>query len=152
MQIRHKNCCNIHRRSSIASSRCRLSMTEEQQTAKYINGLSYTIQERVALHDVFSVDKVHYKAMKIERLQSKTPLFSHQLSIEEPVEGDEVQPSSTTTDQPLIQLTTKASTLTPTTTPAVAKSEANSYSRHRIGKCYRCDEPGQKSNECPKRR
>jgi len=73
-------------------------MTEEQQTVKYINGLGYTIQEHVALHDVFSVDEAHNKAMKIERLQSRAPLFRRQLSIEEPAEDDGVQQSSTMTD------------------------------------------------------
>ena len=34
------------------SSLCELSITGEQQTMKYINGLRYTIQERIALHDV----------------------------------------------------------------------------------------------------
>jgi len=65
-------------------------MTEEQQTAKYINGLRYTIQERVAFHDVFSIDKAHNKAMKIERLQSRAPPSRRQLSIEDPIEGGEV--------------------------------------------------------------
>ena len=50
------------------SSRCDLSMMEEQQTAKYINDLKYPIQERVIFHDEFSVDEAHNKAMKIERL------------------------------------------------------------------------------------
>ena len=45
-----------------------LSMTEEHQTMKYVNGLRYTIQELVALHDVFFVDETHNKVMKIERL------------------------------------------------------------------------------------
>jgi len=47
-------------------------MTEEQQTAKYVNGLRYTIQERATFHDVFSVDEAHTKAMKIERLQQSS--------------------------------------------------------------------------------
>ena len=48
------------------SSRCDLSLTEEQQTSNYINGLKYSIQERVTLQDVVSVDAVQNKAMKIE--------------------------------------------------------------------------------------
>ena len=43
-------------------------MTKEQQATKYINGLKYPIQEHVILHDVFSIDEAHNKAMKIERL------------------------------------------------------------------------------------
>ena len=72
------------------TSWCELLMMEEQQTAKYINRLRYTIQEHVALHDMFSLDEAHNKAIKIERLQSRAPLFRHQLSIEEPAEGDGV--------------------------------------------------------------
>jgi len=43
-------------------------MMEEQQTVQYVNRLKYTIQERVALNDMFSVDKAYNKTMKIERL------------------------------------------------------------------------------------
>jgi len=52
------------------SSRCDLSLTEEQHTSKFING-----QERVALQDVFSVDEAQNKVMKIERLQSRVLPF-----------------------------------------------------------------------------
>jgi len=71
---------------------------------------------------------------------------------QEPAEGDESSVSSTMADQPLVQLTTKASILIPATTPAVAKSKDNPYSKPGIGKWYRCGESGHKSNECPKRR
>ena len=73
------------------------------------------------------------------------------MSIEEHVEGDGVQPSSTMAGQPLVQTIAKASTSTPTT-PAVAKSKNNPYSKPEIGKCYKCRKPEHKSNECPKRR
>jgi len=79
--------------------------------------------------------------MKTERLQSKAPPSMCQLSIKEPVEGDEVQPSSTMARQPLVQSTAKAFTLTPTTTPAVTKSKDNPYSKRGIQKCHWCGEP-----------
>ena len=50
------------------ASWCDLSMTEEQQTAKYIHGLKNPIQECVALQDVYSIDKAQNKTMKVERL------------------------------------------------------------------------------------
>ena len=49
-------------------SHCELSITEEQQATKYISDLKYAIQEHMILHDVFSVDEVYNKALKIERL------------------------------------------------------------------------------------
>ena len=34
----------------------------------------------------------------------------------------------------------------------IAKNKDNPYTKPEIGKCYRCDEPGHKFNERPKRR
>ena len=47
---------------------------------------------------------------------------------------------------------TKASMSSLTITPAITKSKDNSYSKLRIDKCYKCDKPRHKSNECLKRR
>jgi len=48
---------------------------EEQETSKYINGLNYSIQELVALQNMFSVDKAYNKTMNIERLQRRVLPF-----------------------------------------------------------------------------
>jgi len=66
------------------TSHCDLAITEEHQAVKYISGIKYSNQECVILHDVFSVDEAHNKALKIERLQSRAPLFRCPMSIEEP--------------------------------------------------------------------
>ena len=80
------------------SLRCDLSMTEEQQTAKYINGLKYSIQERVALQDVFSIDKAENKVMKIERLHSRALPFK---GATERTSGNTIaQQSFTTSERP----------------------------------------------------
>ena len=56
------------------------------------------------------------------------------------------------TGQPIVQPPAKASTSTPTTTPAIRKSKDNPYTKPEVGKCYRCGEQEHKSNQCPKRR
>jgi len=56
------------------ASRCDLAMTEEQQATTYISDLKYLIQERVILHNVFSIDETHSKVLKIERLQAELHL------------------------------------------------------------------------------
>ena len=127
-------------------------MTDEQQTVKYTNELRYLIQERVILHDVFSIDEAHNKAMKIDRLHSRAPPFRRPMLLEEPLWGEGIQPSSMTVDQPPTQQTVKAPMSTPTTNPAVAKGKENSYTKPGISKCYTCDDLGHNSNECPKRK
>ena len=57
------------------TSRCDLSLTEEQHTAKYIHRLKYSIQERVDLQDVYSVDEAQNKAKKVVRLQNNILSF-----------------------------------------------------------------------------
>ena len=34
----------------------------------------------------------------------------------------------------------------------IAKRKDNSYTKLKVVKCYRCEEPGHTSNDCPKRR
>jgi len=111
---------------------CKLSMTEEQ-AAKYINSLKYFIQERVILHDVFSVDENHNKALKIESLQSKTLLFK--------------------SPTPIDETTTEAPAAAPATIAApVVKGKENLYANLGASKYHRCGKPEYKSNECPKRK
>ena len=89
-------------------------MTEEQQTMKYINGLRYTIQEHVALHEVFSVDEAHNEDREAIK-QSST----FQVSIVNQ-KAHRRQRSSTELHDgwlTIIQPTIKASTLTPPPTP-----------------------------------
>ena len=74
-------------------------MTEEQQAAKHINDLKYPIQEHVILHDMFSVDEAHNKAMRIERLQSRAPSFRRPSPIKESTSDIGVQSSPTTVDR-----------------------------------------------------
>jgi len=86
-------------------------MTNEQQTVKYISGLKYPIQERVILHNVFSVDEAHNKAMKIERLQSKIlPLKS---IAKKTSQQYKTQQGSTSGERPLIRKATDAVTVNP---------------------------------------
>ena len=118
----------------LLSSRCDIFMTEEQQAAKYISGLKYPIQECVTLHDVFfSIDEAHNKALKVEILQCRT-LLSKPLT-------------------PIKETTTETSAIAPMRTAApVAKGKENLYVKSGVGKYYRCDELGHKSNECQRRR
>ena len=119
------------------ASQCDLSLTEEQQTVKYIHRLNWPIQECVAIQDMFYVDEAQNKAMKIERLQNRAPPSRHSLSIEEPVGNDEVPPSFTTTGQPIVQSPAKSLYIDTNNNPNDRKSKDNPYTKHGVGKCYR---------------
>ena len=59
------------------ASWCDLSLTEEQQAAKYIRGLKYPIQERVVFQNLYFVDEAENKAMKVKRLQNNVLSFKN---------------------------------------------------------------------------
>ena len=76
---------------------CNLSLTEEQQTIKYIHGLKYPIQERVALQDLYFIDEAQNKAMKVERLQNKTLPFKN--AVERTSSGIRTKQDSTSSER-----------------------------------------------------
>ena len=121
----------------------------EEQVAKYISSLKYPIQERMILHDVFSADEAYNKAIKIKRLQNRT---SHFKSVAENTStSTRTQQSSTSGDRPPTHKAHPYSKISDDDNPTT-KDKENSYTKPGVGKCYRCGEPGHKSNECPRRR
>jgi len=66
MQTRYKNYCVYTEEFYHLSSRCDLSLIEEHQTSKYINRLKYSIQERMALQDVFVGPKAHHSSFDVD--------------------------------------------------------------------------------------
>ena len=105
------------------------------------------------LHDVFSVEEAHNKALKIERLQSRAPPFRRSMPIEKSTSGIGVQLNFTMLDRSPVRQLTNAPVSAPTTTnPPATKSKENPYAKFGVGKCYRYGEPGHKSNECPKKK
>ena len=132
-------------------SQCDLSLTEKQQTSKYINGLKYSIQERMAFQDMFSVNEAQNKVMRIERLQSRALPFKG--AAEKTSGSKKIQQGFTSSERPLARKAIDAPPANPAMTAApTTKSKENPYAKLGVGKCYRCDEPGHKSNKCPKMR
>ena len=119
--------------------RCNLAETEDQQVARYINGLSDTIQDRLMMQQIWSGDQTQALALKAERLLrtrkvGKTP-YPHtedsSRSYSHIVEEETAQPKA---KQPIPK-------------QAGGKSRAKP-----VIKCYKCGEEGHASSNCPLRK
>ena len=127
------------------SLRCDLSMTEEKQAMKYISGLKYSIQESDP-SDVFSIDEAHNKALKIERIQSRSLPFRCSTPIKKSASGIGVQPSFTMIDQSPTRQSTNVPASARVTTAVTVKRKENLYAKPGVGKCYSCRELEHKSS------
>uniref|UniRef100_A0ACD5WY96 Uncharacterized protein n=1 Tax=Avena sativa TaxID=4498 RepID=A0ACD5WY96_AVESA len=119
--------------------RCNLAETEEQQVARYINGLNDAIHDRLMMQQIWSLDQAQALALKAERMlrtrkTGKTP-YPHtedsSRSYSHRVEEETTQP--------------KAKQLVPKQTGG--KSRANP-----VIKCYKYGEEGHVSSDCPLRK
>jgi len=108
------------------ASWCDLSLTEEQQAAKYIHGLKYPIQERVVFQNLYSVDEAENKAMKVKRLQNNALSFKN--SAERTFNDTRTQQGSTSNKQPPVRKASDAPPANPatTSTPSI-KGKENPY-------------------------
>ncbi|KAJ9542314.1 hypothetical protein OSB04_028820 [Centaurea solstitialis] len=134
------------------SYRNRLGETEGQKVARYISGLKSSIQEKIGLQTAWTVAEASNLAMKAELMEKNAPSTyrrypgqtSTDTSSSNPDKGNNVvtRPSPRNSDPPQ------------TTTPAkpTASKPANPYAKPTGSNCFRCGEPGHRSNECNQRR
>ncbi|GFZ08580.1 hypothetical protein Acr_20g0003880 [Actinidia rufa] len=102
-----------------------------------------TIRDQVSLHTLYSLNEAVTLAKKVESQQNRTNTRS-QFSNKgkQPVPSPQSQPVTNSGSQ------TKAATTGSTTRQG---GNPNPYAKASGDKCYRCGEPGHRSNTCPKR-
>ncbi|GKB46713.1 transposon ty3-I gag-pol polyprotein [Tanacetum coccineum] len=134
-------------------ARCNLRETDEQSAARYISGLNSSIQERLSLTPIWSVDQAQNMAMKAERMASKTGVGFRRSNMESssnygsrPNPIQSTIPSTTTTTS-----SSKASGSGGDKNKESQPVNSNPYARPTGAKCFRCGKPGHRSNVCPKR-
>ncbi|XP_042488832.1 uncharacterized protein LOC122068982 [Macadamia integrifolia] len=138
---------------------CNSKETEDQQVARYINGLRYVVQDRMALQTVWSVDEAQSLALWVERTLSRPSTRGSRYDMDK---GKQPMSESGKTSAPMQRQPVAPEgrvpakggevsrpTLKPTSAPAPSKGP---YGRAEPLKCYRCGEPGHRSNACPQRR
>ena len=151
------------------SVRNNLNETEGQQVSRYLGGLKSTIRDKIGLQVVWTVDEAQNMALKAELMEKSSNRFSHYKkdmgeSSNATANRSRFSPSDgqgqakTTADQ--VQRGSGPSNnfggSRPTAAAAVTKETprvaSNPYSRPGGMKCYRCGQPGHRSNECPARK
>jgi len=136
------------------SSRNNLLESDAQQVARFIGGLCLNIQDRVSIHTIYSLTEAINLATKAETQLDRTRPTS---VARVPVESIHVAahkgkfPLNTSPSMSNF-IKGPSSSRTQMTTAGVVPPEAprNPYSRPASDKCYRCGQPGYRSNQCPK--
>ncbi|XP_020682380.1 uncharacterized protein LOC110099531 [Dendrobium catenatum] len=144
------------------SARNNLNESENQLVARYVSGLKDFIQDKLELNSVWSLSQAVNYALKVE-LQSKRHHFNRQNrrsgeSVAE-VSKNPAQQLSTNYNKPVVVPSTAGPP--PTPVPKIieprgnwkgkAPVKDNPYAKPGTLKCFRCFQPGHKSNECPTR-
>ncbi|PKU77966.1 uncharacterized protein LOC114579829 [Dendrobium catenatum] len=139
------------------SARNDLNESTNQLVARYIGGLKDSIQDQLELNSVWSLPQAVNLAMKIEVQQNRKPKVPYSRR-----HWQEQQ--STPTKHPYQSGPRTIPHSLPDAEPAGVNVEdkalhkqkgantSNPYARPSPLKCFRCFQPGHKSNECPQRK
>ncbi|GFZ14720.1 hypothetical protein Acr_24g0009100 [Actinidia rufa] len=125
------------------SARNNLPESEDQQIARFVNGLRVAIRDQVSLQTLYSLNEAVTLAKKVESQQNRTNIRSQFSN-----RGKQPVPS------PQSQLVTNSGSQTKAVTTGSTTHQGgnpNPYAKASGDKCYRCGEPGHRSNTCPKR-
>ncbi|XP_028556926.1 uncharacterized protein LOC110109044 [Dendrobium catenatum] len=143
------------------SARNNLNESNNQLVARYIGGLKESIQERLELNSVWSMPQAVNFAMKAELQQNRHTKTTNSSYNRRP--WQETNTGSSKNTPPVIKSQTSNAPVTQPATPAHAVSDGkvqvrsrpvtkdNPYTKPNTLKCFRCFQPGHKSNECPQR-
>nr|GEW48401.1 hypothetical protein [Tanacetum cinerariifolium] len=120
-------------------ARCNLRETDEQYAARYISGLNSSIQERLSLTLIWSIDQAQNMAMKAERMASKTRVRFRHLNMESSntyaSQSNQIQ--STIPSTTMATLSSKASWSGANKNKESQPVNSNLYARPIDAKCFR---------------
>ncbi|KAJ9555907.1 hypothetical protein OSB04_010521 [Centaurea solstitialis] len=133
------------------TDRNEIGESDNQKVARYISGLKTSIQDKIGLQTVWSVSEASSLALKAE-LMEKSARTSN--SYRRPNEN-----SNAVTDKEKggvnprdTNPTHKTNTASPSGGKPSSSKTTNPYAKPMGLKCYRCNQPGHRSNECMNRR
>ncbi|KAG6738699.1 hypothetical protein POTOM_058321 [Populus tomentosa] len=134
------------------SSRNNLTETDAQQVSRFVSGLRLAIQDRVSMQTIYSVTEAINLATKAEaQLERAKSIAGMRNSFD--LNRVAVDKGKLPAFQPPLTNTSKGphSNGAPSKTGGMIEAPRNPYARPSTDKCYRCGQPGHRSNQCPKR-
>ncbi|XP_040375227.1 uncharacterized protein LOC121053006 [Rosa chinensis] len=146
------------------SERNELGETEGQKVARYISGLSKSIQEKIGLQTVWTVVEASKLALKAELLEKPSRVSSFQrynyqrstdlvnASTDKGKALQQITGSASRVSNPPSKWTGSSSSSSGAPNRAPNQRLTNPYARPTTDVCYRCNKPGHRSNVCPERR
>lgn len=132
-----------------------LNETDAQQVSRYLNGLKPSIRDKIGLQVVWTVDEAHNLALKAELLEKTSGRFTN-------YRRDVGESSNMAANKNKSNLTPEHNFNKPKPTANQPQKNTNNlstmtrapnpYAKTGGLKCYRCNQPGHRSNECPQRK
>jgi hypothetical protein len=132
------------------SSRNNLSETDGQQVSKFVGGLCLTIQDRVSMQTIYSLTEAINLATKAETQLEMAKLIAGTRSSFD-VNRAAIDKGKFPAFQPPPINTFKGpnNNGAPSKIGGAIEAPRNPYARPSTDKCYRCGQPGHRSNQCP---
>ncbi|PKU79630.1 putative mitochondrial protein [Dendrobium catenatum] len=138
------------------SARNNLQETENQLVARFVGGLREQLQEKLEMNSIWSLSQAVNFALKAEaQLQRHSRSYSSRRLVSQESPGDNSRTATTNAyakpptapgNTPIVQATEPRPPIRAKIPP-----KENPYGRPNPLKCFRCFQPGHKSNECPNR-
>ncbi|XP_059429202.1 uncharacterized protein LOC132163019 [Corylus avellana] len=134
------------------SARNDLMETEDQQVARFIGGLRVAIQDKVSMHPVFTSNEAVSLATRAEKQLERPKATTWERN-----PSDSTRPTQGRGKQPLVPTVTPSQPVTSTGKGASSSSSTsrqpanNPYARPNLDKCFKCNQPGHRSHQCPRR-
>lgn len=137
-------------------ARINLPESEEQRVAKYIDGLRLEIRDVLRLRDIYSVIEAVNMANKVEsQIKSgsrpqpnyRSPFYSKTSQEARPDKGKQhaVNPPPNKAENEILWKGEHSKST------VHKRNSGNAYAKPSLDICFRCSQPGHRSNECPRR-
>jgi hypothetical protein len=135
-------------------ARNELMETEAQQVARFLGGLRLSIQDKVTMHHIFTLTEAVSLATRVKRQMGRSRISTGEQNLDNHVQNQEKQlvVTTKTISQPTgPKWKTTSGSTSGAKQPVNIPPSNNPYVKPGLDKCFWCNQPGHRSNQCPKR-